>query len=128
MPIRNWPPSSCSIISRCSARELPFDLPRDLKPGDPPRTIAIEIPGGRRVLPESRAPDGYELETRSQRGGGLVGDIFGMNRYNQDTVLVNRGRAHLNRAALPYRYQSPMSVVGWIATTEDADGLLEPAT
>jgi hypothetical protein len=97
-----------------NAREIPVEIPRDLKDGDPPRTIAINLPDGRRVNPGARMPDGYELSTRSQRGGGLVGDIFGMNRYDSDTILVNRGRVIAITLPSPYRYQSPVTAIGWL--------------
>jgi hypothetical protein len=97
-----------------NVQEIRFELPKDLKEGDAPATVAVEMPGGRRVTPGSRMPDGYELDTRSQHGGGLVGDLFGMNRYQQDTVLVNRGRVISIALPSPYRYQSPVTAVGWL--------------
>jgi len=97
-----------------NTRELTFEMPKDLKEGDPPRTIPIEMPRNRRVVPGSKMPDGYELSTRSQRGGGLVGDIFGMNRYEQDPILINRGRVVSITLPSPYRYQSPVSAIGWL--------------
>lgn len=97
-----------------NVQEITFELPKDLKEGDPPKTIPVDMPGGRRVTPGSRMPDGYELDTRSQRGGGLVGDLFGMNRYQQDTVLVNRGRVISIALPSPYRYQSPVTAIGWL--------------
>src|SRR5262245_42571774 len=100
--------------STFNVQEITFELPKNLKEGDPPATVVVEMPGGRRVTPGSRMPDGYELDTRSQRGGGLVGDLFGMNRYQQDTVLVNRGRIISITLPSPYRYQSPVTAVGWL--------------
>ena len=77
-----------------SVSEIPVELPDKLVlvEGDPPRTIVVDTPPGRRVLAQARAPDGYQLETRSQRGPGIVGELFGMHRYNSDAVLTNRGR------------------------------------
>jgi len=98
-----------------NVREIRFELPLDLKEGDPARKIVIDMPGGRRVMPQAKAPDGYEMDTRTQRGGGLVGDIFGMNRYGQENVLVSRGRLVPLNLPSPYRYQLPVSVVGWLA-------------
>ena len=101
-----------------NAREITFELPSDLNEGDAPRTVAIEMPGGRKVNPGSRMPDGYSIDTRSQRGSGLVGDIFGMNRYQLDTILVNRGRVISIDLPSPYRYQSPATAIGWLDNEE----------
>lgn len=98
-----------------NVREIRFELPPDLKEGDPARKIVIDMPGGHRVMPQAKAPDGYEMDTRTQRGGGLVGDIFGMNRYGQENVLSSRGRLIPLNLPSPYRYQSPVIVVGWLA-------------
>src|SRR5829696_1699426 len=57
LPENNYPQLASLFLfdhHSLSTRELPFELPKDLKPGDPPRTIAITIPGGRRVLPDTR--------------------------------------------------------------------------
>ena len=97
-----------------NVQEVTFELPRDLKEGDAPRIIAIEMPRRQRVTPGSRMPDGYELDTRSGHGGGLVGGIFGMDRYQSDTVLVNRGRVISITLPSPYRYQSPVTPIGWL--------------
>jgi hypothetical protein len=97
-----------------SAREIPLDVPGDLKEGDPPRTVVVEALAGRRVVADTRAPDGYQLEIRSQRGPGLVGELFGMNRYGAGASLVNRGRVIAINLPIPYEYQSPATAVGWI--------------
>jgi len=95
-------------------REIFFEMPKDLKEGDPPKTVRINMPGGRRLNPGAKMPDGYEVTTRNQSGGGLIGDIFGMNRYGQDAILVNRGRVVQITLPSPYRYQSPVSAIGWL--------------
>ena len=86
----------------------------DLAEGDPPRTIVIDALAGRRVIAQTKAPDGYELETRRHRGPGIVGDLFGMNRYDQSASLVNRGRVVPIALPSPYEYQSPVHAVGWV--------------
>jgi hypothetical protein len=100
-----------------TAREVPVELPNDLVEGDPPRTIVVDVLGGRQLLAQAKAPDGYQLESRSQRGPGIVGDLFGMNRYDSEALLVNRGR--VVPIALPppfqYQYYSPVSALGWLA-------------
>jgi hypothetical protein len=97
-----------------NVQEIAFELPKNLEEGDAPVTVTVEMPGGRRVTPGSRMPDGYELDTRTQHGGGLVGDLFGMNRSQQNTVLVNRGRIISITLPSPYRYQSPVTAIGWL--------------
>ena len=72
---------------------------------------------GRRVLADARAPDGYELNSRSNRGPGIVGDLFGMRSYGDRVSLVNRGR--VVRISLPgdrygYGYGYGLSVLGWV--------------
>jgi hypothetical protein len=101
-----------------NVREIPVDLPKDLKEGDPPQTIVINLPGGGRVMPQAKAPDGYEMDTRTRRGGGIVGDIFGMNRYGEDNVLVSRGRLIPLNLPSPYRYQLPVTVLGWVSNDD----------
>ena len=98
--------------------EIPVELPGKLVlvEGDPPRTIVVDTPPGRRVLAQPRAPDGYQLETRSQRGPGIVGELFGMHRYNSDAVLTNRGRVVQVTLPGPYQnqYVSSVSALGWL--------------
>jgi hypothetical protein len=98
-----------------TVREIPVELPNYLAPGDPPRTIVVDALAGRQVLVQAKAPDGYELESNSRRGPGLVGDLFGMHRYDQDSSLVNRGRVIPIALPPPYEHQSPVYAVGWLA-------------
>jgi hypothetical protein len=101
-----------------NVREIPVELPDNLVlvEGDPPRTIVIDALAGRRLITEVKAPDGYQLESRSQRGPGIVGDVFGMNRYDAESALVNRGRVIPLALPAPYRnvYFSPVYAVGWL--------------
>jgi len=100
-----------------TAREIPVDLPDKLVlvEADPPRTVVVATPPGR-VLAQAKAPDGYQLETRSQRGPGIVGELFGMHRYNSDTALTNRGRVVPLTLPGPYQnqYVSSVTAVGWL--------------
>jgi hypothetical protein len=100
-----------------STREVPVELPDNLVEGDPPRTVVVDGLAGREVIARTKAPDGYELQNRSQRGPGIVGELFGMTRYDSEAVLTNRGR--VIRIELPpaFRnvYASPVSPVGWLA-------------
>ena len=84
--------------------------------GDPPRTIAVDALAGREVLAQPKAPDGYQLESRSQRGPGIVGELFGMNRYDSEASLESKGRVVRIMLPAPFQniYSSPVYAVGWL--------------
>ena len=96
-----------------NVRQIPLDLPEQLAEGETSRTVAVAALAGRRVLAQTRAPDGYELRSRSHSSPGLIGDLFGMRRYDQSVSLVNRGRVVPIALPSPYEYQSP-AAVGWL--------------
>jgi hypothetical protein len=102
-----------------TAREIPVDLPADMAENDSPRTFVVEGLAGRTVLAQPVAPDGYQLAERTRGGPGLIGEVFGMNRYDRRAALVNRGR--VVPIVLPPRYQyfSPVQVVGWVVPGQD---------
>lgn len=117
VPVNGYPQLSSLFLfdhETMEVREIPFALPGDLSEGDPPRTVVIDALAGRRVLGQTKAPDGYELETRTTRGPGIVGDLFGMNRYDQDALLVNGGRVVRIAVPSPYRYHAPIYTLGWL--------------
>jgi hypothetical protein len=93
--------------------EIALDLPRELGPGESTRMVPIDALAGRRVVTDARAPDGYELQNRTQRGTGVLGNLFGMGRYGESVALVNRGRVIPVRTSAPHSYQSPQ-FVGWL--------------
>jgi hypothetical protein len=99
-----------------NAREIPVDLPENLVEGNPPRTIVVDALAGRKVLTQAKAPDGYQLESSSQRGPGIVGELFGMNRYNSEALLVNKGRVIQFELPTAFRniYLSPVSAIAWL--------------
>jgi hypothetical protein len=105
-------------------REIPVDLPNldSLKEGDPVQTIPVEALRGRQLLTQGNAPDGYRFENRGRSGSGIVGDIFGMHRYETEASLVNRGR--VVRVVLPApqnSYLSSVNALAWLAP-EAGDG------
>jgi hypothetical protein len=96
-------------------RQVPLDLPDQMSEGEAPRTIVVGALAGRRVVAQSQAPDGYEIRTRESSGGsGLIGDIFGMRRYETRVSLVCRGRVIRVPVPPPAEYQTPMYAVGWV--------------
>ena len=76
-------------------------------------TIPIKALAGRRVLAHTRAPDGYELQSRSSSSPGVIGDLFGMRRYGNAVAIANRGRVVPVLVPGRYRYEVP-DLVGWI--------------
>jgi hypothetical protein len=106
-----------------SVREIPFDVP-DVGENDQPVTVPVPALARHRVMTDARAPDGYELQSRTRHGGGIVGDLFGMRSYDDRVALVKGARVvPIELPARQYGY-SP-SAVGWIV--EDGQGVGEPA-
>jgi hypothetical protein len=96
-------------------QEIPFKIPDSLPPDGPAQTIVVDALGGRRVLVQAKAPDGYELRTDTNRGSaGLMGDLFGMRGYDQTVVLTNKGRVVSLPLPSGYQYLSPVSAIGWL--------------
>jgi hypothetical protein len=96
-----------------NVREIAVDLP-DLSESDGPRTLVVNEFAGRRAEALSRAPDGYALEIRTRRGPGLIGEVFGMGRYDSAASLVNRGRVVPIRLPADERYFYGLQMVGWL--------------
>jgi hypothetical protein len=94
-------------------RRIPFNLP-PLAEGDPPKRVTIDAIAGRRVI-GTRAPDGYELQTGRSNTPGLIGDLFGMHRYDQRVVLVNKGRVIPISFPSAFEYPYPVYTIGWLA-------------
>jgi hypothetical protein len=96
-----------------NVREIPVKLPASLSQADSPLTLVVSALEGRRVLPDAKAPDGYEFESRSQRGPGLIGDLFGMGGYAEKMSLVKNGRVvPISLPADQYAYG--VSALGWV--------------
>ncbi len=95
-----------------NVREVPYDVPSGLGANDPPVTVPIDLKG-RRVISDSKAPDGYELRTQSSGNTGIAGDIFGMRSYRQEAALVKSGR--VEEISLPVGTSSySVAAVGWV--------------
>lgn len=99
-------------------QEIPVKIPETLAADSPPQTVVVDALAGRRIVDQAKAPDGYELRTDANRGSsGLMGDLFGMRSYEQNVVLVNKGRVVSLPLPAGYPYFSPISSVGWLADT-----------
>ena len=73
----------------------------------------VDVLRNERVITDVKAPDGYQVETATHRGAGLVGDLFGMRRYDQGLVITNRGRLISIKVPSENAYQAP-TFVGWM--------------
>jgi hypothetical protein len=99
-----------------TVREVPFEQPASLAPGEESRALVVEPLAKMRVSAQTTAPDGYQLENSTSGSPGIVGDLFGIGRYRQSAALVNRGR--IIRIELPSPFEQPyysMSyAIGWV--------------
>ena len=102
-----------------TAREITVDLPTSMADNDPPKTFVVEALAGRQVLAQPTAPDGYQLEQRNQGGPGLVGEVFGMNRYDRRPAIVSRGRVVTITLPERYRFLSSVQPVGWVVPEQN---------
>jgi hypothetical protein len=102
-----------------SLREVPVDLPASLPEDSERQIIPVKAFAGRRILPQLKAPDGYELQTQPYRGPGIVGDLFGMHRYDRSASLVNKGRVVPLPLPSGYEYLSSVYAIGWLQTEAD---------
>ena len=97
-------------------REIPVDLPASLPEESEPQIIPVKAFGDRRILPQMKAPDGYELETQPYRGPGIVGELFGMRRYDRSAVLIKNGRVVPLPLPSGVEHLSPVQAIGWVET------------
>ncbi|MEO7191910.1 MAG: hypothetical protein ABI051_12715 [Vicinamibacterales bacterium] len=97
-------------------REVRVDLPPHLEPGETARTVVLDALNGRRVLDGPAAPDGYAFDYRYRRGPGLVGDLFGMNRYDGRAAVVKGNR--VVRLVIPAENRYAIEPIGWLQGEE----------
>lgn len=93
--------------------EVPVDLPANLSEADPVATVSVTALAGRRVLAQTKAPDGYTLNTPGYNSPGLFGGLFGMGSHSEKISLVNKGRAIAIAFPSP-QYGYSVSAVGWL--------------
>jgi hypothetical protein len=96
-----------------TVREIPVALPEQLDDGEAVRTIEVEAFPGLRVLDQTTAPDGYEVQTGSRNSPGVIGEVFGMRRYGRTVSIARRGRVIPIQIPTEETYQSPV-FIGWL--------------
>ena len=97
-------------------REIPLDVPRTLPQGEV-RTLVVDALAGRQVTSDTVAPDGYQVTSLSTGGGGgIVGEVFGMNRrYRRGIALGRDGRSIELELPQPHRETfGVIAPIGWI--------------
>jgi hypothetical protein len=100
-------------------REIPVDLPVSLPDGSEPTIVPVNAFGGRRIVQQTKAPDGYALQTQPYRGPGIVGELFGMRRYDRSAALISKGRVVPLPLPSGYEYLTSVYGIGWL---EDGEG------
>ena len=96
-------------------REIGVEAPVGLAPGET-RMFVVETLADRRVIPGSTAPDGYQVESAAGGGAGIVGELFGMNRYRRRVALTKDGRRIQIDMPSPAReWYGGVYPLGWIA-------------
>jgi len=100
-----------------AVREVPLNLPQSLSAGET-RTVPIEALAGRRIVAGDNAPDGYKVASLNtgSRGGGIVGELFGMNRrYRRGVAVAKNGRTVDLELPSPHlESYATIHTIGWI--------------
>ena len=116
VPENNYPQLTTLFLFKHETSQLqaiPFDTP-EVTDATSPMTVPVEAVSGWTILDQPVAPDGYTFESRAQRGPGIVGDLFGMNRYGTQASLVKNGRVVPINLPSSTAYDSPVSAIGWV--------------
>jgi hypothetical protein len=102
--------------------EIVFDLPAGLESPDKPVPIKLAEADNLTLDKRKESPDGYEFEFLGYRGrGGLLGELFGMNRSYESNYVLKKGSSHVELPKLsddPYFNQNDVHFLGWIIDEE----------
>jgi len=97
--------------------EIEYDLPENLE--DLGKTVPLSLEKTRDLKLDKRSvsPDGYKFEYLGYGGrGGLLGEIFGMDRGYDSNYVLTKGSAHfdLPMPSSDTWYQDDLHFMGWI--------------
>lgn len=98
--------------------EIPFDLPDGLENLKESVSLDLGEAGNLKLDKRKTSPDGYQFEFQGYRGrGGLLGEIFGMNRGYESNYVLKKGSYYIDLpdpAGKPYYNQNELAFIGWI--------------
>jgi hypothetical protein len=98
--------------------EIVFDLPAGLESLEKPVPIELAEAGNLTLDKRRESPDGYQFEFPGYQGrGGLLGELFGMNRSYDSSYVLKKGSSYVELPELsddPYNNQYDAHFMGWI--------------
>ncbi len=98
--------------------ELVFGLPDGLDEIKEPITLELADAANLKLDKRIQSPDGYQFEYQGYRGrGGLLGEIFGMNRRWQSNYVLKKGSIFVDLPTPvtdPYFNQNEVEFMGWV--------------
>ena len=115
-PENTYPPPATLFLfdhRTLQTRTILFEIP-NVTESTSPMTVPVEALQGWTILDHPSAPDGYTFDSRTQRGPGIVGELFGMNRYDTQASITKDGRVVPIRTTSTSAYLSGLSVLGWV--------------
>ena len=99
-------------------KEHRFEIPDDIDDLDSPVALNLEVTDHLRLDESAESPDGFQFERNHGRGrGGLLGEIFGMNRRYESSLILRKDNAVFVLPQLPdqqYVYNGNLEFMGWV--------------
>jgi hypothetical protein len=101
-----------------TVRELPFSIPPDAASIATMREDTVEATKNLTLDTAARAPDGYELDFRTSRGGGLLTDIFWSPSSSEPRLRkgVSSVRLRTGDGRTTF-YAGNVEFIGWVVGT-----------
>jgi hypothetical protein len=101
-----------------TVRELAFGVPRDVAAITSTRKDTVESTKDLKIDTNLRAPDGYELDTSSERRGGLLTDIFGSSSSSEPRLRKGASSVRLRTGDGQTFFNSGnLEFIGWVVGT-----------
>jgi hypothetical protein len=101
-----------------TVRELPFGIPEDAAAIAPLRKDTVDATKDLKLDTTLRAPDGYELDYGSSRGGGLLTDIFWSSRSSEPRLRKGASSVRLRTGdGRTSFYAGNVEFIGWVVGT-----------